>query len=173
VHSPACYSINFNARRKLLGEKHDSAFILKKMSFYRADIDHLWPPSFTQRKKIFTLWSPLESLGAQTYTYDTVYINCRRRPQMIDIGPVKWHLFQNERRIVLYSQKFPSGIEVYRVWSNYIIWRSIPEHGIWWLFHLPPSEILNWFWTRYLKTKIWMLTWKTYLLCIFQHRFNW
>jgi hypothetical protein len=37
---------------------------------------------------------------------------------------------------------------------------------------------LNWFWniciwTRYFKTKIWMLTWKTYLLCIFQHRFDW
>jgi hypothetical protein len=29
------------------------------------------------------------------------------------------------------------------------------------------------FWTRYFKTKIWMLTWKTYLLCIFQHRFDW
>jgi hypothetical protein len=42
----------------------------------------------------------------------------------------------------------------------------------------PPSEILNWFWiiciwTRYFKKKIWMLTWKTYLLCIFQHRFDW
>jgi hypothetical protein len=47
-----------------------------------------------------------------------------------------------------------------------------------WLFHLPPSEILNWFWiiciwTRYFKTKIWMLTRKTYLVCIFQHRFDW
>jgi hypothetical protein len=47
-------------------------------------------------------------------------------------------------------------------------------HGILWLFHLPPSEILNWFWiicfwTRYFKTKIWMLTWKTYLLCILIH----
>jgi hypothetical protein len=51
-------------------------------------------------------------------------------------------------------------------------------YAIWWPFHLPPSDILNWFWiiciwTRYFKTKIWMLTWKTYLLCIFQHRFDW
>jgi hypothetical protein len=56
--------------------------------------------------------------------------------------------------------------------------RELYTHGIWWLFHLPPSKILNWFWiiciwTRYSKTKIWMLTWKTYLLCIFQHRFDW
>ena len=50
-----------------------------------------------------------------------------QRPRMVDIGPVKWHFFQNKRRNVLYSQKFPSGIKVYRVWSNYIIWRSIPE----------------------------------------------
>jgi hypothetical protein len=28
-------------------------------------------------------------------------------------------------------------------------------------------------WTRYFKTKIWMLIRKTYLLCIFQHRFDW
>ena len=51
----------------------------KKMSFYRADIDHLWPLSFTQRNIFFTLWSPLESLCAQTYAYDTVYINCTYR----------------------------------------------------------------------------------------------
>ena len=41
--------------------------------------------------------------------------------------PCKLIFFQNERRNVLYSQKFPSGIEVYRVWSNYIIWRIISE----------------------------------------------
>jgi hypothetical protein len=29
--------------------------------------------------------------------------------------PCKMTFFQNERRNVLYSQKFPSGIEVYRV----------------------------------------------------------
>ena len=61
---------------------------------------------------------------------------------------------------------------------SFLTFRELYIHGIWWLFHLPPSEILNWFWiicfwTRYFKTMIWMLTWKTYLLCIFQHRFNW
>jgi hypothetical protein len=58
---------------------------------------------------------------------------------------------------------------------SFLTFHELYTHGIWRLFHLPPSEILNWFWiicfwTRYFKTKIWMLTWKTYLLCIFQHR---
>lgn len=66
-------------QKETFGSKARFCVHFEKMSFYRADIDHLWPLSFTQRNIFFTLWSPLESLGAQTYTYDTVYINCTYR----------------------------------------------------------------------------------------------
>ena len=43
-----------------------------------------------------------------------------QKPRMVDIGPVKWHFFKMNAETCFTPKKCPSGIEVYRVWSNYI-----------------------------------------------------
>ena len=44
-----------------------------------------------------------------------IYIKKRTKATNGRYRPCKMTFFQNERRNVLYFQKFPSGIEVYRV----------------------------------------------------------
>ena len=80
---------------------------------------------------------------------------------------------ERKRGVISKNIKAQPMCKFAQLYACHELFRELYTHGIWWLFHLPPSEILNWFWiiciwTRYFKTKIWMLTWKTYLLCIFQ-----